>query len=122
MSVAGRRQRKNEEGKDGDQKKNEGRKMQKEWAELIIHMTGCGSHIHPKSRGFRNYYCSSCLPNDEDFIALLEMEKLSYVKAGGFINDGDNQYFCATPAGCRKAGIEEKYIERIFEFSTPPFP
>lgn len=89
--------------------------MQTEWIETIIHMTGCGKHIYENLRGCRNYYCASCLPNDEDYIALLEMEKLGYVRAGSTINNGDNQYFYATKEGCRAAGIKEKYIERIFE-------
>lgn len=84
--------------------------IDKRQAEILTHMLGAGDHIPRGRRGYRNYYCTSV--GDE---TLCEMEKAGLVVAGRTINDGRDQYFYATLAGCKAIGLSKAAIKRAFE-------
>lgn len=81
--------------------------------ELLIHMLGAGSHVRRNNHGYRNRFCAGI--GSPDYVAMVEMESAGLVRAGQKINDGKDQYFFATLAGCEAAGLSKAAIKRAME-------
>ncbi len=78
--------------------------------ELLTHMLGAGRHLKQRMHGYRNRFCAEV--NGEDYQAMLEMEAAGLVCAGGKINEGRDQFFHATRAGCEAIGLSKAATER----------
>jgi hypothetical protein len=84
--------------------------LPKRFTEALTHMLGAGSHIPKRSHGYRNYYCANV--GDPD---MADMEKAGLVTAGCVINNGSQQYYSATLAGCQAIGLSKAAIKRAME-------
>lgn len=80
--------------------------------ENLRHMLGAGSHIPKNQHGYRNYFCSTTLENDDDYQSMVRMERLKYVTKGGLINNGQAQIFHATLLGCKAIRLTREETQR----------
>jgi len=83
------------------------------WRELLVHMLGAGSHVPKKSHGFRNRFCAGIGSSDHN--TMLEMERSGLVKAGQVINEGRDQMFYATVAGCQAMRLGKAATKRAMD-------
>lgn len=83
--------------------------------ENLTHMTGTGSHIPTNQKGYRNYFCATVSDLDPDYQSMVRMELNGLVLAGRKVNDGNQQYFYATEAGCKAIGLTEEQTKRVLE-------
>lgn len=81
--------------------------------EILTHMLGAGAHVKRSSHGYRNHFCAEI--DGDDFKTLVAMQSLGIVSPGRKINDGRDQYFHATRAGCEAAGLSKPAIKRALE-------
>lgn len=82
-------------------------------AEILTHMLGAGPDVAKKRHGYRNRFCAEVAGGDH--ATLSEMAAAGLVKAGRLINDGRDQYFHATIAGCEAIGLDRAAIKRAME-------
>ena len=73
-------------------------------------MLGAGAEKKKKQRGYRNHFCANI--GSDHYKDMQAMEKLGLVKAGHIINEGRDQYFYATVAGCRAIDLHKAAITR----------
>lgn len=81
--------------------------------ELLVHMLGAGEHVRRSNHGYRNRFCAGV--GGDDHRIMLEMEAAGLVVAGPIINGGRSQFFGATLAGCKAAGLSDAATERALE-------
>lgn len=79
------------------------------WLDHLRHMLGADS----KSPGYRNHFCAEIGYTDHK--SMMEMVTAGLVTTGQIINDGRDQYFHATLAGCKAIGLSNKATKRAFE-------
>lgn len=70
----------------------------------LRHMVGAKPNIHKRDWGFRNYYNSSDTGPDVDSMKRLQ--------AMGLVIPGQRNYWHATEAGCKVAGLDAKQTRR----------
>ena len=78
--------------------------------EILTRMLGAGPDVPKKSHGYRNRYCA--VVGQEPHAQLLRLIDTGLVEAGPKINEGRDQLFYATYAGCQAIGLGPKAIER----------
>jgi len=76
----------------------------------LRHMLGAGFDRKKKQKGYRNHFCAGI--GSKDHGDMLEMEKLGLVTKGSVLNEGRDQYFHATLAGCRAVELHKAGITR----------
>ena len=73
--------------------------LTKDEQHIILHSLGMNARTPTDRHGYRTHYCANAGSR-----LLLSMAEKGLMQAGGFINDGRNQYFCVTRKGGAAVG------------------
>lgn len=84
--------------------------------EILVHMLGAGSHVKRGQHGYRNHFCAGL--GSDDHLTLQAMASCRLVRPGRIINDGRDQYFYATEAGCDYIGLSKAAKARALREAT----
>ncbi len=83
------------------------------WIDLLRHTLGARPEQRKADHGYRNKFCASV--GSSHWLHFVAMVDAGLATAGGMINDGKQQFFSATVAGCEAIGLSPSAIKRAFE-------
>lgn len=84
-----------------------------EQRDLLRHTLGVHSGIKPRDYGYRNRFQATV--GSDNYQALTELVTLGLMIKGGTANEGRQQWFHATEAGCRALDFNAKQIANAME-------
>ncbi len=70
---------------------------------ILEHTLGAGADVPKRNRGYRNRYCANC--ESQKHAELMVLVAAGLMREGNLINEGRDQMFYATAAGCDAVGL-----------------
>jgi hypothetical protein len=82
------------------------------WLDLLRHTLGARPEQQKANHGYRNRFCASV--GSEHWLQFMAMVDAGFAETGSLINEGKQQFFSATVAGCKAIGLSRAAIKRAF--------
>jgi len=83
------------------------------WMDLLRHTLGARPEQRKANHGYRNRYCASV--GSEAWLQFVAMVDAGLAETGCLINEGRQQFFSATVAGCKAIRLSRAAIKRAFQ-------
>jgi len=83
------------------------------WLDLLRHTLGARPEQRKINHGYRNRFCASV--GSAHWLQFVAMADAGLAETGSLINEGKQQFFSATVAGCKAIGLSRAAIKRAFE-------
>lgn len=82
------------------------------WLDLLRHTLGARPEQRKANHGYRNRFCASV--GSAHWLQFVAMADSGLAETGSLINEGKQQFFSATVAGCKAIGLSRAAIKRAF--------